>query len=158
MKAVLLLACLSMIAFDCLAIADQQNAATSSSSTAESQNAERPRANERLRSEERRKLRGELDDYARKYPDREQLDERRRMMLERMQERLRAADGIGAITRSEAQLRMPKLARYFDQIDTNDDGVITREELDVAHARLQTRQTVIRPDDMDSELRAVRPE
>ena len=52
-----------------------------------------------------------------------------------MQERFQTSDGFGAITRSEAQLRMPKLAQHFDEIDTNNDGVITREEMAAARER-----------------------
>jgi len=90
------------------------------------------RLNKQLTPDERRRLRGNLNEYSRKvYPDSEQIEGRRRMM----QERFQTSDGFGAITRSEAQLRMPKLAQHFDEIDTNNDGVITREEMAAARDR-----------------------
>ena len=66
-------------------------------------------------------------------------------MHDRMQERLNNADknGVGSISRSEAQLRMPRLARQFDQIDTNGDNIITREEMQASRDRasMEKRET-----------------
>jgi hypothetical protein len=93
---------------------------------------ERQRLSEQLSPDERRRLRGNLSEYARKvYPDNDQIEGRRRMM----QERFRTADGFGAITRSEAQLRLPKLAQHFDEIDVNNDGVISRDEMAAAREK-----------------------
>ena len=48
----------------------------------------------------------------------------------KMHERLKAADkdGDGKISRAEAAA-MPRLAKHFDEIDTNKDGFITKEEM-----------------------------
>ena len=39
------------------------------------------------------------------------------------------ADGNGALSRAEADKAMPRLAAKFDQIDTNKDGQLSRDEL-----------------------------
>ncbi len=51
-----------------------------------------------------------------------------------MGERLRSADkdGDGAISAEEAKA-MPMLAEHFDEVDTNHDGKVTREEMKAAH-------------------------
>ena len=48
----------------------------------------------------------------------------------KMHERLKAADtdGDGKISRAEAAA-LPRLAKHFDEIDTNKDGFLTKEEL-----------------------------
>jgi hypothetical protein len=98
----------------------------------EVQTEERQRLDDQLSPEERRSLRGNLNEYARKaYPDNNQIEGRRRMM----QERFRMADEFGVITRSEAQLRLPKLAQHFDEIDVNNDGFITRDEMAAAREK-----------------------
>ena len=47
-----------------------------------------------------------------------------------MHERFKAADkdGDGKISRAEA-VALPRIAKQFDEIDTNKDGFITTEEL-----------------------------
>ena len=52
----------------------------------------------------------------------------------KMHERLKAADkdGDGKISRAEA-VALPRIAKHFDEIDTNKDGFITREELKAFH-------------------------
>lgn len=52
----------------------------------------------------------------------------------RMQERFRKADtnGDGTISREEAEKGIPMMARHFDQIDANHDGMVTFEELQAA--------------------------
>jgi len=52
----------------------------------------------------------------------------------RSRERFRKADtnGDGRISREEAQKGMPQLARDFDRIDANKDGMVTMEELEAA--------------------------
>ena len=39
------------------------------------------------------------------------------------------ADGDGALSRSEAERGMPRIARKFDAIDTNHDGKVTPDEM-----------------------------
>jgi Ca2+-binding EF-hand superfamily protein len=38
-------------------------------------------------------------------------------------------DGDGAISRAEAEKHAPRLAKKFDQIDSNKDGKLTQDEL-----------------------------
>lgn len=58
-----------------------------------------------------------------------------------MKERFEAAwkradtDGDGTLSRGEAEKGMPRLARHFDQIDTDHDGRVTVAEVDAARAR-----------------------
>ena len=49
---------------------------------------------------------------------------------QKMHERMKAADkdGDGKISRAEAAA-MPRLAKHFDEIDTNKDGFITKGEM-----------------------------
>ncbi|MBI2295683.1 MAG: hypothetical protein HYU76_06555 [Betaproteobacteria bacterium] len=42
------------------------------------------------------------------------------------------ANGDGRLTRAEAQKGMPGLARHFGEVDANQDGVVTMEELRAA--------------------------
>jgi Ca2+-binding EF-hand superfamily protein len=39
------------------------------------------------------------------------------------------ADGSGTLSRAEVEKSMPRLAKQFDQIDTNKDGQLSRDEL-----------------------------
>ena len=54
----------------------------------------------------------------------------------KMHERMKAADkdGDGRISRAEAA-ELPRLARHFDEIDTNKDGFITKEEMRAHRAK-----------------------
>ena len=63
----------------------------------------------------------------------------------KMHERLKAADtdGDGKISRAEAAA-LPRLAKHFDEIDTNKDGFLTKEELK-AHRENRLAQQPKRP-------------
>ena len=52
----------------------------------------------------------------------------------KMHERIKAADkdGDGKISRAEA-VALPRIAKHFDEIDTNKDGFITKEEMKAFH-------------------------
>lgn len=129
MKKPSLLACLTLLFFTRPALAEPLNSAQPAATESH--------ADERLGPEDLRRLRDELNHYSRKaYPD-QQVEARRRLMHDRMEERLNSVDrnGVGSISRSEAQLRMPRLARQFDQIDTNGDNVVTREEIQASRER-----------------------
>jgi|GEM_PF-3273543 hypothetical protein len=147
MKKPSLLACLALLVFTRSAWTDPLNLPSNSSRSAnEDQTEDRQVLEEKLPPEARKRLREVLDSYSRQaYPDGEQLAERRRLMHDRMQERLNNADknGVGSISRSEAQLRMPRLARQFEQIDTNGDNIVTREEIQAARDRaaMEKRET-----------------
>ncbi len=64
-------------------------------------------------------------------------------MLQKMQARWKAADknGDGLIDKAEAQAGLPRMARHFDQLDTNHDGKLSADELRaVAQSRMARRQ------------------
>lgn len=52
----------------------------------------------------------------------------------KMHDRIKAADkdGDGKISRAEA-VALPRIAKHFDEIDTNKDGFVTKEELKARH-------------------------
>ena len=54
----------------------------------------------------------------------------------KMHDRLKAADkdGDGKISRAEA-VALPRLAKHFDEIDTNKDGFLDKEEMKVWHQK-----------------------
>lgn len=93
--------------------------------------------------EHREKLRKALDDYARSVdPDHEQIEERRRAMHESIKTRFLNSDNDndGTIDRQEATENLPQIARHFSQVDTNNDGVVSLEELEAAQARIAERR------------------
>jgi hypothetical protein len=161
MKKPSLLACLALLVFTRPAWTEPVNLSPNPSKSANEEQAEdRQVLEEKLPPEARKRLREVLDSYSRQaYPDGEQLAERRRLMHDRMQERLNNADknGVGSISRSEAQLRMPRLARQFDQIDTNGDNIVTREEMQAARDRaaMEKRETA-RADNPSADSRATK--
>jgi Ca2+-binding EF-hand superfamily protein len=55
---------------------------------------------------------------------------------EKMQARLKAADkdGDGKISRAESAA-LPRIAKHFDEIDTNKDGFLTHEEMKAFHQK-----------------------
>ena len=52
----------------------------------------------------------------------------------KVHERIKAADkdGDGKISRAEV-VALPRIAKHFDEIDTNKDGFVTKEELKARH-------------------------
>jgi Ca2+-binding EF-hand superfamily protein len=88
--------------------------------------------------ENRVKLRRALDEYARNAdPEHKQIVERRRSMRESIEARFLAIDkdNDGSIDRQEATESLPQVARHFNSVDINQDGVITLDELEAAQAR-----------------------
>lgn len=71
------------------------------------------------------------------YPDHAEIESRRQKMRERMQEWMQQADvdHDNSVSRAEAEESMPGVARHFDQIDTNHDGVITSDEMKAAQEK-----------------------
>ena len=93
--------------------------------------------------ENREKLRKALDDYARSIDqDHERIEERRRAMQESLEARFFDADndGDGTIDRQEATEKLPQIARHFNQVDSNQDHVISLDELVDAQARILERR------------------
>jgi hypothetical protein len=93
--------------------------------------------------EENMRLRRDLYEYSRAVdPAHIQIEERRRVMHQRLQARFDQADkdNDGAISRIEAFELLPQIARHFSQVDANNDGVITMEELESAQAKAIERQ------------------
>jgi hypothetical protein len=93
--------------------------------------------------EDRVRLRKALDEFARSVdPDHDQIEERRRAMQESIEARFLATDkdNDGSIDRQEATESLPQIARHFSQVDTNQDEVITLDELEDAQARIIERR------------------
>ncbi|MFL9608814.1 EF-hand domain-containing protein [Methylobacillus sp. Pita2] len=97
----------------------------------------------KISGEDRQRLRRDLYEYSRSVDAAHaQIEERRRMMRQRILERFQEADkdGNGVISREEAVEMLPQVARHFIQFDLNGDGVITMNELEVMQAQIAERQ------------------
>lgn len=95
--------------------------------------------------ESREKLRKSLDDYARAINnDNDQIEARRRAMQGSLEARFFDADNDadGTIDRQEATEKLPQIARHFNQVDTNQDNVISLDELEEAQARVLEHRKV----------------
>ncbi|NOT15581.1 MAG: EF-hand domain-containing protein [Methylotenera sp.] len=93
--------------------------------------------------EVRFKLRKALDDYAKAVdPEHEQIEERRRAMNENIEKRFSSADTDGneLLDREEATAKLPQVARLFSQVDTNDDGYVSLDELKEEQIRIIERR------------------
>ena len=93
--------------------------------------------------EERIQLRRDLMMYSRAVdPSHIQIEEQRRIMRKRIQERFLGSDkdNDGTISREEAAETLPQIFRHFTQVDINDDGVISLSELEAAQARAIERR------------------
>jgi hypothetical protein len=91
------------------------------------------------------RLRRTLDEYSRTVdPAHVQIEERRRVMHQRIQERFSQADrdNDGGISLEEAYDSMPQLARHFGAVDLNSDHMITLEELEALQAKIAERQRI----------------
>jgi Ca2+-binding EF-hand superfamily protein len=96
-----------------------------------------------ISAEERMRLHRDLEEYSRTVdPAHVQIEERRRVMRMRLQQRFLGSDkdNDGSISREEAFETMPQIARHFNQVDLNNDGVITLNELEAAQARAMEHQ------------------
>lgn len=93
--------------------------------------------------EHRERLRKALEDYARSVDqDHDQIEARRRAMRESIRERFFDADRDfdNTIDRQEATDRLPQIARHFNAVDENQDGLISLEELESAQMRIEERR------------------
>lgn len=68
--------------------------------------------------------------------------DRRTKARQAMQERLKAADanGDGYISRAEADAKLPRLAKNFDQLDSDKDGRLSLDEMRQAAELLRQRR------------------
>jgi hypothetical protein len=91
------------------------------------------------------RLRRALDEYSRMVdPAHVQIEERRRVMHKRLQERFSQTDkdNDGTVSLEEAYDSMPQLARHFGAVDLNGDRLITLDELEALQVRIIERQRV----------------
>lgn len=97
-----------------------------------------PSLEQRMSPEERQRFNYDLQNHSGTvYPDHEQIESRRQLMRQKIQERLQRVDTDhdNSISRAEAEENMPGLARHFDEIDTNHDGIITIEEMKAVYEK-----------------------
>lgn len=92
-----------------------------------------------LPPDERERMYRDMDRFASSYPGREQLEGRRQRML-RDRFKLADPDNDGSISREEAEQRMPILLKYFDELDSDGDGVLNMEELLAAQGKLREQR------------------
>jgi len=89
------------------------------------------------------RLRRDLDEYTRTVdPAHVQIEERRRLMHKRLQERFAQIDrdGDGMISRDEALDGIPQLLRHFNNVDLNGDNQLSLDELEALQAKIMERQ------------------
>lgn len=95
--------------------------------------------------ENRDRLRKALEDYARAVdPSHDQIEERRRAMKKSIETRFLDADNDndGTLDRQEATEKLPQIARHFSSVDTNQDGLISLDELLDTQARILERRRI----------------
>lgn len=95
--------------------------------------------------EERLRLRKALDAYARAVdPSHDQITERRRSTQKSIESRFLAADrdNNNSLDRQEATESLPQVARHFAQVDYNQDGFVTIDELFTFQNRLEERKKI----------------
>ncbi len=88
--------------------------------------------------EERQRFNDDLESHSSAmYPDHDQIESRRQLMREKILERFQRADtdNDNSLSLTEATLSMPGLARRFDAVDTNHDGVITFDEIKAVYEK-----------------------
>ncbi len=92
------------------------------------------------------RLRRDLDEYSRSVdPAHVQIEERRRVMHKRLQERFASCDrdDDGSLILDEIYDCMPQLARRFSEVDLNGDRSISLEEIEVLQAKIAERQKIL---------------
>ncbi len=96
--------------------------------------------------EARVRLRKALAEYSKSTdPEHHQIEARRRDMRDSIKARFSACDKDldETIDRIETTECLPQVARQFNQVDTNNDGVISLDELEDAQASIVERERVI---------------
>ncbi len=147
-KGIALVACLGVcISFQAIAGGKAQNLSVETAK----QSSEEEVVNEGLQQtlnlnfspENREKLRRALDEYARSVDENhEQIEESRRAMHESIERRFFDADSDndGSVDKQEATEKLPQIARHFNQVDANQDDVITLDELEETQNRIIERR------------------
>lgn len=93
--------------------------------------------------EDRARLRKALADYAKSTdPEHSQIEQKRKVMKDNVEARFNECnkDNDDSIDREEATQCLPQIARHFNYVDVDEDGVITLEELELAQAKQIERQ------------------
>ncbi len=93
--------------------------------------------------DDRARLRKALADYAKSTdPEHNQIEQKRKEMKQSIEDRFIGCDkdNDDSIDREEATLCLPQIARRFNYVDVDEDGVITLEELELAQAKSIERQ------------------
>jgi Ca2+-binding EF-hand superfamily protein len=93
--------------------------------------------------EDRARLRKALADYSKSTdPEHHQIELRRKAMKESVENRFNGCDkdNDDSIDREEATMCLPQIARRFNTVDVDEDGVITLDELELAQAKSIERQ------------------
>jgi EF hand len=124
---------------------DNQNINDELSKSQQSDNSKSSNEAVGVNIDENIRLRRALDEYSRTVdPAHVQIEERRRVMHQRIQERFSQADrdNDGSISLEEAYDAMPQLARHFGAVDLNGDHMITLEELEALQAKIAERQRI----------------
>ena len=103
--------------------------------------------NQELSVEARAKLQRELYEYNSTVdPGHIQIEERRKILYKRLVERFEQCDpdNDGTMSPIEAAEFMPQIARHFNAVDTNNDNLISLEELVVAQNKAEERRMASR--------------
>lgn len=93
--------------------------------------------------EDRARLRKALADYAKNaYPEHTQIENKRKAMQESVQQRFTLCDQDNdeSLDREEATQCLPQVARHFNYVDVDENGIITLEELELAQGKSIERQ------------------
>lgn len=93
--------------------------------------------------EDRARLRKALSDYAKNTdPGINQIELKRKVMRDSVAQRFNECnrDNDESLDREETTLCLPQVARHFNYVDVDENGVITMEELELAQAKLVERQ------------------
>ena len=105
--------------------------------------------NQELSPEARAKLQRELYEYNSMVdPGHIQIEERRKVLYKRLVERFEQCDpdNDGTMSPIEAAEFMPQIARHFNVVDTNNDNLISLDELVVAQNKAEERRMASRYD------------
>ncbi len=101
----------------------------------------------RLSPEALNKLQRELYEYNSTVdPGHIQIEERRKVLYKRLVERFEQCDpdNDGTMSRVEAAEFMPQIARHFSSVDTNNDELISLDELAAAQNKAVERRMITR--------------